>query len=98
VRTRDRKLVYYDGDGCGQPGASDESRSPTWELFDLATDPYELRSVHDNPSYGGDVPRLRAELARLIAEVGDDLEPPRSRRGVADRAIGAGSWRTPPSP
>jgi arylsulfatase A-like enzyme len=77
VRTRDRKLVYYYGDGAGQPGSSDEVLPPAWELFDLDADPYELRSVHDDPAYAGDLRRMRDELRRLAAALGDDLHVPR---------------------
>ena len=74
VRTRDRKLVYYYGSGAGQPGASDEQLPPAWELFDLDADPYELRSVSDDPAYADDFTALRTTLADLVAEVGDDLD------------------------
>lgn len=76
VRTHHRKLVYYYGEGCGQPGSSEEVLPPEWELFDLDADPYELHSVHDDPAYAGDVVRLRAELRRLVEELGDDLHVP----------------------
>ena len=36
-----------------------------WELFDLKTDPHELRSVYDDPAYAGVVKDLKAEVARL---------------------------------
>jgi arylsulfatase A-like enzyme len=72
VRTRRYKLVHYPGVGPGVPGASTEVRQPAWELFDLETDPYELRSVHDDPSYARVVADLTRELARLRIEVGDD--------------------------
>jgi arylsulfatase A-like enzyme len=73
VRTHDRKLVHYYGSGCGQPGASDRETTPEWELFDLTADPLELRSVHRDPAYAGDLARLRAELDRLADELGDDV-------------------------
>ncbi len=76
VRTRDRKLVYYYGDGGGQPGSSAETLPPEWELFDLDADPYELRSVHDEADYADDLRRLRSELRRLVDELGDDLDVP----------------------
>lgn len=73
VRTADRKFVYFYGDGCGQPGSSDETLPPVEELFDLEAVPYELRSVHDNPADADDLARLRAQMRGLAAEVGDDL-------------------------
>jgi hypothetical protein len=51
IRTHRHKLIHYYEIG-------------EWELFDLALDPHELRSVHDDPRYAG----VRAELeARLYA-------------------------------
>lgn len=45
VRTTRYKLVHYPGEGAGVTGVSSEERTPAWELFDLATDPFELHSV-----------------------------------------------------
>jgi arylsulfatase A-like enzyme len=71
VRTARHKLVRYPGHGAGVPGASIERREPAWELFDLETDPLELRSVYDDPDYAGVVEQLTADLAALQAEFGD---------------------------
>jgi arylsulfatase A-like enzyme len=40
-----------------------------WELFDLQTDPRELRSVYSDPSYAETRQRLHAELERLRQEL-----------------------------
>jgi arylsulfatase A-like enzyme len=71
VRTLRYKLIYYYNDPCGQPGAVGAARPPEWELFDLDSDPCELRNVHSDPAYAGVVRELTAELARLQAKVGD---------------------------
>jgi arylsulfatase A-like enzyme len=52
VRTEQHKLIYYP--------LTDE-----WELFDLAKDPQEMRSVHSEPAYADTVDRLKAELTKL---------------------------------
>jgi arylsulfatase A-like enzyme len=72
VRTTRYKLVHYPGEGAGVPGASSEERTPAWELFDLATDPFELHSVYHDSGYASIVTDLRNELMRLQSEVGDD--------------------------
>ena len=41
------------------------------ELFDLANDPFETTNLIDDPSRADDISRLRVELERLQAEVGD---------------------------
>lgn len=74
VRTARHKLVHYHGATIEQPGASPEPRPEEWELFDLEADPFELRSLHDDPDHADTLAELRAELRRLAAEVGD-LEP-----------------------
>jgi arylsulfatase A-like enzyme len=71
VRTARHKLIYYYNDGLGQPGASDRVSAPEWELFDLDADPYELRSVYDDPAYRQVRDDLTAELHRQQEEIGD---------------------------
>jgi arylsulfatase A-like enzyme len=71
VRTKRFKLIYYYADALGQPGAIDETYEPEWELFDLETDPYELRNIYDAPSYSNTASDLKTELHRLQGQVGD---------------------------
>lgn len=58
VRTETQKLIYYP--------VKDE-----WELFDLAKDPHEMRSVYGDPAYADVVKELKAELTRLREHYGD---------------------------
>ncbi|RME72070.1 MAG: DUF4976 domain-containing protein [Verrucomicrobia bacterium] len=58
------------------------------ELFDLQTDPHELRSVYSLTEYAPVVRELEAELARLRRELrvpADDQIPPEAFGNVADR-------------
>ncbi|NUR24834.1 MAG: sulfatase [Catenulispora sp.] len=71
VRTDRYKLVYYYADGLDLPGTSGRAYEPEWELFDLAEDPWELRSVHADPAYAQVRRELEEELARIQAEIGD---------------------------
>ncbi|HEY6596064.1 MAG TPA: sulfatase [Asanoa sp.] len=80
VRTRTHKLVRYYADGLGLPGTSRRAMPVEWELFDLQTDPSELRSVYDDPAYAAVRDELTVLLARVQREVGDD-PPPSSRSG-----------------
>jgi arylsulfatase A-like enzyme len=57
VATERYKLIRYP--------ATDE-----WELFDLASDPNELRSVADDPEYSQVRAELEAELGRLREDLG----------------------------
>jgi arylsulfatase A-like enzyme len=71
VRTRTHKLIGYDNDPLGQIGAREPAAAPEWELFDLVADPAELHNVIGDPAYREVARELRAELARLQAQVGD---------------------------
>ena len=75
VRTHTRKLVHYYGSGCGQPGASDVTTPPEWELFDLERDPEEMSSVAADPSYALELDELRTLLDDVATELGDELPP-----------------------
>jgi len=52
IRTLRYKLIHF-------------YQEDEWELYDLVRDPYELRSLYDNPMYAGVVGELKAELKRL---------------------------------
>jgi len=59
VRTRTHKLIHY-------------WRSGEWELFDLRADPHELRNLYGLVGQEALTAELKALLARLKQEVGDD--------------------------
>jgi arylsulfatase A-like enzyme len=60
-----------------------------WELFDLQTDPHELKSVYDDVSYADVRNQLTAEVARLRKELKvpdqDDPEASGGRTGPRQR-------------
>lgn len=59
VRTETHKLIHY----------------PTldqWECFDLVADPRELKNLYGDPSAQPMIAALKAELARLKKELGDE--------------------------
>lgn len=72
VRTHEYKLIYYYNDALGQEGAVDETYEPEWELFDLRSDPQEMRNVYGDPGYAEVVRDLKRELHRLQDEVADE--------------------------
>ena len=55
VRTERYKLIHF-------------YRKQEWELFDLATDPDEMRNEYANPNYGETLSMLKGELDRLRAQ------------------------------
>ena len=68
---RTHKLICYYNDPLDQPGGHGPADPIEWELFDLERDPFELTNVIDDPAYREVAAELRAELARLQAELGD---------------------------
>ena len=71
VRTHRHKLIYYYGEALEATGAIDDSKQPEWELFDLDSDPHELKNVYSDPAYASVVRELTVELNRLQSEAGD---------------------------
>lgn len=47
-------------------------KTDEWELFDLQTDPHELKSVYGDPKYATVVSEMKAELTRLRQQYNDD--------------------------
>ncbi|WP_396667664.1 sulfatase [Microbacterium sp. R86528] len=64
IRTVDYKLICYYGAGLGVPGASSQVYDSEWEMYDLKSDPSELRNVADDPAYGD----IRVELEQKLAD------------------------------
>jgi arylsulfatase A-like enzyme len=56
---------------------------PYWELYDRQTDPLEMKSVYNDPSYAETITTLKAELARLRTELQVPEETPRKAFGNA---------------
>lgn len=59
VRNERYKLIYF-------------NRINEWELFDLKTDPHEMKSVYGDPKYAKVQKEMTAELYRLKTEVNDN--------------------------
>jgi Domain of unknown function (DUF4976) len=61
-----------------------------WELFDLKTDPHELRSVFEDPSYTSVRKELHSQLDRLRTELKEPADdPPESMIPRPRKAAGA---------
>ena len=74
VRTKDFKLVFFYGLPLDAPGAKRAETRPGWELYDLRSDPLEMRNVYGEPAYKEVAANLKADLLRLKSELGDDDE------------------------
>jgi arylsulfatase A-like enzyme len=71
IRTHRYKLIYWYNEDCGEPGAHPGTDHPEWELFDLETDPLELKNVYDDPAYAAVVTMMTARLDAEMARIGD---------------------------
>ncbi len=72
IRTDRYKLIYYYAEALGTSGSKEESRPPEWELFDLASDPYEINNVYSNPENASLIVTLKAQLHVLQAAALDE--------------------------
>ncbi len=75
VRTHRHKLICYYNDPLGKPGARGPSAPPEWELFDLESDPFEMRNIIGEPGQKEVVQELRLLLRRLQDACGDEPIP-----------------------
>lgn len=71
VRNDRYKLIYYYGEALCASGTEDISVPPEWELFDLESDPEEMRNVYSDPAYSSVVAKMTSELDRLQLAAGD---------------------------
>ena len=59
VRTETHKLIYF-------------WKKDQWELFDLVSDPAELRNIYRDPAQKERIAQLKTELYRLKKELKDE--------------------------
>ena len=58
IRTARHKLIYF-------------NKLDQWELYDLETDPNEMKNLYADPAHAGTVRRLKAEMEALKQQLGD---------------------------
>jgi len=71
IRTDRWKLIYYYGRPLGMRGANAPDTQPEWELYDMRSDPREMKNLYGDAKYGSITRELKAELERLQKEAGD---------------------------
>jgi hypothetical protein len=47
---------------------------PQWELFDLESDPMEMKNAYDDPEYKDVLGKLKSEQIKLQKKLGDNDE------------------------
>ena len=78
-RTDRYKIIYFYNDGLGLKGSGYYTYPPEWELYDLRTDPEEVRNVYDDPAYAGIREELKTAMWREQARLGDTPHPSQPR-------------------
>jgi len=71
IRTDRWKLIYYYGKPLNMTGAHPPDTEAAWELYDLRSDPHEMKNLYPDAKYAGTVRDLKAQLDRLQREAGD---------------------------
>jgi arylsulfatase A-like enzyme len=71
IRTDRWKLIYYYGKPLGMKGAQPPDTEAAWELYDLRTDPHEMKNLYGDAKYASTVRDLKSQLDRLQRESGD---------------------------
>ena len=71
IRTERYKLIFFYGAPLGMPGAHKESTPPSWEFYDLHSDPSETRNAYGDPQYQGVIRDLKSQLKKLRQDLGD---------------------------
>lgn len=74
-RTDRYKLIYFYNDGLGLPGTGPFVYPPEWELYDLRSDPEEMRNVYDDPAYATVREELKVHMWVEQQRLGDEPHP-----------------------
>jgi len=63
--------LHRDGKLAGPPARFFAPRKPVEELYDVQSDPWQVRNLAADPAYAGELARLRAALAAQMQSAGD---------------------------
>lgn len=66
------KLIYFYNDGLDIPGTGRFAYPPEWEMYDLETDPDEVRNVAHDPAYRSIRERLEVDMWLAQRALGDE--------------------------
>lgn len=69
IRSKTHKLIYFYGLPLGMTDYPPVK--PSWELFDLVNDPYEMNNIYEDPENSELVKELKDELLKLKVQYDD---------------------------
>lgn len=84
VRNERYKLIFFYGDKLNTVGSSNYVSLPSWEFYDLETDPHEDHNKYSAPEYAGIIKEMKAEMLRLRGELKDTDEGSDRMRLIMD--------------
>lgn len=71
VRTDRYKLMFLYGDPLTMTGSENNPTEPSWEFYDLQSDPKEDHNLYGDPAYKDIITKMKKEMLRLRQETGD---------------------------
>ncbi len=74
IRNDRYKLIFFYGDRLGMTGSDDCVSTPSWEFYDLRTDPHENRNQYGNPAYAEVIGAMKREMLELHRQYKDTDE------------------------
>jgi arylsulfatase A-like enzyme len=75
IRNEQYKLAFFYGQSLGKLGTDSISATPSWEFYDLKTDPKEGRNSYADPKYADVIKDMKVELLKQKELVGDSDDP-----------------------
>ena len=86
IRTDRYKLIFYYGQPLGMAGTKDTPVAPAdWELYDLKTDPSEMKNIYNDPKNKELIKELKTELLLLKKKYGDEDSAYPQMKEVVDK-------------
>ena len=80
IRNHRYKLMFLYADRLNATGSEKTPGTPSWEFYDLMTDPKENHNLYGTPGYEEVIDEMKREMVRQRRELGDtDQETPRMK-------------------
>lgn len=74
IRDDRYKLIFFYGDRLNMTGSENYISTPSWEFYDLKTDPHENQNQYGNPAYAEVIGAMKREMLDLRRQYKDTDE------------------------
>lgn len=71
IRNDRYKLIFYYARGLDMSDTEQFDFTPSWDFYDLQSDPYENHNAYNDPKYASVIKQMKKELLKLRKEAGD---------------------------